>query len=111
MKMHQYCSNMPATKRPKPGLLIEVIRQLMDLTTRMVLDSRQRGDILTRSQIHCLVALGMIKVLKMRNSHYALVLAWLQRVKTDLVHSLVMGQDDLDRLMDCCFESVQHYRF
>lgn len=111
MKMHQYYNNMPTAKRPSSSFLIETIRQLMGLCTRMVVGGCQGCDTLTRSQIHCLVALGMIKVLGMRNSHYSLVLAWLERMKIDLLHSLDISQDDLGRFVDSCFESVRHYRF
>lgn len=111
MKMHQYYNNLPTAKRPSSRFLIDTIQQIMNLSTRMVLESRQGFDHLARSQVQCLVAAGMIKVLTMRRSHYTLVLAWLQKVKTDLVHSLDMGQQSLDRFVDCCFESVQHYRF
>lgn len=111
MKMHQYYSNMPAAKRPSAGLLIEVIRQLMHLTTRMVFDSRHGRDTLTQSQIHCLVAVGLMRVLRMKSSHYPLVVAWLERIKAESVHSLNMTQAVLSRLVDSCFESVQHYRF
>lgn len=111
MKMHQYYSNMPQAKRPGSKLLVDVVRQLMNISARTILETSKGLDAFTRSQIQCLAATGILRVLSTRGSHYSILLKWLREVKADTIHSVDMDRSSLDKLVDSCFESVQHYRF
>lgn len=111
MKMHQYYAHIPVTKRPDQRLLVRLAQQLMGLGARIIGNNGQDDPLLTRPQVYCLSAAGMLRVLDTKKSQYPLVLSWLWNQKASTIHSLDATLGAVDHLVESSFRSVQHYSF
>lgn len=112
MKMHQYYTNMPKSKKPPQKMLIDVTEQLIDLVVSTV-QQHEKGPhmVVTQLQISGVAAAAILRVLTPKRSQYLPFLGWLRELGQRSGYSLNLRNRSLEVLVDSCFKSLVHYKY